>query len=72
MKTLKFAFEINWPLADMKYIKCGQIIFEPAEWLGIISFDLPAGQFCSSELSLQSSIPSQRYSFGIITPPGHV
>ena len=56
----------------MKYIEYGQIIFELEEGLGIIRFDLPAGQFCSSELSLQSSNPSQRYFFGIIEPPGHV
>ena len=36
-----------------------------------ISFDLPAGQFSSSELSLQSLYPSQRNFFGNIEPSGH-
>ena len=42
------------------------------EGLEIISFDLPAGQFCSSELSLQSLYPSQRNVFGNLEPSGHV
>ena len=50
--------------------------FQEIEVLGIrrlfLSFNLPAGQLSSSELSLQSLYPSQIYFFRIVEPSGQI